>query len=82
MKIVKNTNCFYCAADSFERQPILYKTVYMNNNPFFTSGLFIHLEEEGPQLSSYILNSECYDVVDDRVPIKFCPMCGRKLTIK
>lgn len=78
----KKIDCIFCDPDKYGRQPMIYETKFIGGYPFFTNGLFIHLENGRPQLSSYLLNAELDDIVDDRIDIKYCPICGRKLDEK
>ena len=71
--------CMYCDPDKYGRQPISYNTTYVGGHPLFTTGVFIHLENKRPELSSYVLNAEYNTICDDRIVIEYCPCCGRKL---
>lgn len=78
-KMEQEKDCMYCDPDESERQPISYNTAYVGKSLLFTTGVFIHLENKRPELSSYVLNAEWNTICDDRVVIEYCPCCGRKL---
>ena len=78
-KMEQEKYCMYCDPDKYGRQPISYNTAYVGKSLLFTTGVFIHLENKRPELSSYVLNAEWNTICDDRVVIEYCPCCGRKL---